>query len=87
MCDCATCQELQEIEDNLQRLPEESRQFFSDLADTLMHARTELGRAACVIDGSWPGADEEITEARRARAERERVIPNNVVMFRQAAHR
>ena len=82
MCDCPTCQELQEIEDNLQKLPEESQPFFHDLADKLMHARTELGRAECVIDGSWPGADEEIAEARRVRVERERPIPQNVIQMR-----
>jgi hypothetical protein len=54
-----------EVQDHLSKIPESERKFFEDLYEKMCNIDMDLNHTRCIIDGSWPTADDYIYGARK----------------------
>jgi hypothetical protein len=69
MCDCKICTEWRAETKRREELgfdswPEEAQKLIRQLDDTIMNLEDDINYKDCIIDGSWPTAD-EIIKAKR----------------------
>jgi hypothetical protein len=57
MCECATCVRLRAIEARIQELPEEQRDFFRCMVDSMLDVEFDNQYYKAILDGKWPGAE------------------------------
>jgi hypothetical protein len=71
-CNCRVCERHREFAQHLASLYEagldDAAKFFNDLMQELAHVETDSSMFKCIIDGSWPSADEQIYFARKEKS-------------------
>ena len=63
-CNCRVCDRHDQFIKDLEKIPEEHRAFVQDLYDQLVDVEMDLNYYQCIVNGSWPNADEVIKSYR-----------------------
>lgn len=70
-CDCKLCKRTGQFKTVLERAPEQDKKFWNEIYNALFHSEADRDYYKCVVDGSWPTADEVIISHRKNRAVKE----------------
>lgn len=70
MCDCKICTEWREEQKRREELgfhswPKEAQKLIKELDDIICQLEDDIDYKDCIIDGSWPTADEIIKNKRQ----------------------
>lgn len=67
-CECALCAHARDFDAYIQRVTDpDANKFFTDLYERYESTDFDRDYYQCIIDGSWPGADEIINTIRERR--------------------
>lgn len=58
MCDCKLCIRLRSIEAKIMELPEEHREYFRGMVETMLDVEFDNDYYKVILSGQWPGARE-----------------------------
>jgi hypothetical protein len=64
-CECDVCKYSEEVAVNLEFVHEDHREFFEDLYMRYCAEAMDADVNMCIIEGSWPTANEYIISARK----------------------
>lgn len=59
-CTCQICQRDSVFAERIQQIPVQHRPYFTDIYVALEHAEMDVDYLGCIIDGTWPSADDII---------------------------
>jgi hypothetical protein len=65
MCECELCQYIREFEKHLEHVPDEHKEFFNNLLEMYLDVDMDKDYYRCIVEGSWPTADEIIAQYRQ----------------------
>jgi hypothetical protein len=64
VCECKLCIRTKKFRASLEKIPESEREFWIGLHDDLYHVEVDRDYYKSIVDGSWPNADEVISNNR-----------------------
>lgn len=64
VCECELCVRTKKFRASLEKIPESERAFWTDLYDHLFHVEVDRDYYKSIVEGSWPNADEVISNYR-----------------------
>jgi len=72
MCDCNLCKRSRRTQIELDKLTEEQREFWSNVYDFLFETEADLEYYKSLVEGTWPNADEVISNYRKSNVKNSR---------------
>jgi hypothetical protein len=71
MCDCEVCKQNRSVQKNLNNIEDKDlRKFFAGLYESHIEVEQDRDRYKAIINGTWPRADEILTDMRKAHREK-----------------
>lgn len=64
ICECKGCIEGARFFKIIKQLPDEDKKWMEDFYEIIDHERLDANVDSCIIDGTWPTADEQILHRR-----------------------